>query len=343
MKKYIFGLDKNDYAGSALKLMRLGYDGVVLSAHAGETAFAAAHSAGLEVWACYGAHYIGAFSKEEHGAIDATGNLAPWFGSACPNSREVNEHNLNRAFSAITDIPYLSGIFVDGARFASFASTEGTGSFFSCFCPRCMAKMGEDGEEIRTGINSLIRFLRGEKADITALKQATEKWLDFRSECVKAYIDDFAFHCHEHGLKAGAFVFAPSLGKFVGQTPYALTSLDTVAPMLYRAYPHEDGVACLSHEWAAFKGLLSQCGLPAEYAAKQLFGVDVPPFDPIKGFSPQYVAEEVKNAKAALAPNTELLPIIQTEDDELDKVYTLVFNAGGNGCGEFAYSLKTFK
>jgi hypothetical protein len=138
MIKYMFGLDSANPEASVSQLLTSGYDGVVLSASDDISVYNAAISAGLETWMCFGAHSAG---EDSRGAVDAKGNPAPWFGSACPNDAENNAINMEKALDYAKKIPGLTGIYVDGARFASFASTEGPQSFFGCFCDACMAKM----------------------------------------------------------------------------------------------------------------------------------------------------------------------------------------------------------
>ena len=340
MRKFMFGLDSASPAASCTKLLSLGYDGVVLSASDDISVYNAAISAGLETWMCFGAHSAGENSRQ---AVDAKGNPAPWFGSACPNDTENNQNNMEKALEYAKNIPGLTGIYVDGARFASFASTEGINSFFGCFCNECMAKMdkmGFNSASIKDGISMLMDHLAGIDGEIPAIRDAVEDWFNFRAACVREYMDNFAEKAHKIGLKAAAFVFAPSLWWFVGQRPETLTNLDIVSPMLYRAYPHEDGPACLSHEWAAFREMVSHASRPADETASLIF--DTPLMGETKQtvFSVEHVGAETAAARGMLGKTAKVMPIVQTEDDELDKVYESVMSAGADGCGEFMYSQK---
>lgn len=343
MKKYMFGLG-GDYSTSAKKLADMGYDGVVLSGNH-MAAYEAAANAGLETWLCYGAHSIGEFSEEKYGAKDAQGAPAPWFSSACPNAAEVNAFNMDSAFET-AKAAGVKGIFVDGARFASFASTEGNSSFFGCFCDTCRAKMrkfGINDEAVTAGISDVMDFLKGGdvKDTVPLMHAAIDAWLDFRGRCVNEYMNNFAVRAHAEGFDAGAFVFAPSLWWFVGQRPDALSALDVVAPMLYRAYPHAEGPACLNHEWAALKELLSgHERTPAELAS-MLFDTAIISEDPTSGFSPEHVGVETAAARAMVSKRVKLMPIVQTEDDELEKTVQCVMDAGAEGCGEFCFVQKS--
>ena len=344
MKKYMFGLG-GDYDASAKKLADMGYDSVVLSGN-DMAAFEAANNAGLETWLCYGAHSIGDFSAADYGAKDVNGAPAPWFGSACPNAAEVNAFNIDRAFET-AKAAGVKGIFVDGARFASFASAEGSSSFFSCFCDTCRARMrkfGINDEAVAVGIAEVVKFLKGGdgKDKVPLMHAAIDAWLDFRGRCVKEYMNNFAVRAHAEGFDAGAFVFAPSLWWFVGQRPDALSSLDVVAPMLYRAYPHAEGPACLNHEWAALKQLLSGHERSPAELASMLFDTAIISDDPISGFPPEHVGVETAAARAMIPNRVKVMPIVQTEDAELEKTVQCVMNAGADGCGEFCFAQKVF-
>ena len=346
VNRFMFGLDFSDPDFSAQRLADLGYDGVVLPSDAPRPCFFAARKAGLAVWTCFGAHSIGDYPLAARGAVDADGNPAAWFGSACPNDDELNSYNLKKAIDAAGELPGLTGIIVDGARFSSFASAEGIDSFFGCFCPVCMDRMnsmGYDAQRIRSGISALKKYINGADGDIVEIRDAIENWLNFRADCTRKYIDMFAESAHKLNLKAGAFVFPASLWWFVGQRPEIFTSLDMVSPMLYRAYPHEVGTACLSHEWAAFAEMLSHGSRPASELASLLFDMPLMSDDPMAGFSVEHIGFEVSAARAMLARNIRLMPIIQTEDAELEKVYDAVMNSGADGCGEFMYSQKKFE
>jgi len=344
MNKFMFGLGK-DYEASAKKLIENGYDAVVIGGNDLD-AFEAAKNAGLETWLCYDAHSIGSFDSAKYGAVDAQGNPAPWFGSACPNAAEVNAFNMDKAFETAKKAG-VKGIFVDGARFASFASVEGSKSFFGCFCDTCMAKMGKfriNAPAVKQGVSDVIDFLNGgdAKDKMPVMHAAVDAWFDFRARCVGEYMNSFAVRCHAEGFDAGAFVFAPSLWWFVGQRPDVLSSLDVVSPMLYRAYPHDEGPACLNHEWAAMHDMLTGTTRTPAEVASMLFDTLILTDDRANGLSPEHVGAETAAARAMLAKRVKLMPIIQTEDDELDKTYEQVMHAGADGCGEFCFDQKAF-
>ena len=185
-------------------------------------------------------------------------------------------------------------------------------------------------------------YLNGnDNHDIAFMRSAVDSWLEFRANVCKLYFDRLAVRAHEAGLQAGAFVFAPSLWRFVGQIAKSCRALDVVAPMLYRAYPHKEGPACLNHEWAAFHTLLKNAPDGAEKAARLLF--DTPLLggeNPMQGFSPAEIGAEVAAARAVSDKHIRLLPILQTEDASLAEVAKAVLNAKADGYGEFMYSQK---
>lgn len=249
MKRFLFGFDAENPAVCAAALRRNGFDAVAVGSADKETA-AALQREGLALYLCFGAFSLG---QSASAPLDAQGRPAPWFHSGCPNDEELYESRMSAALDRLKDTPTARGIFVDGARFASFASAEGPEAFFTCFCPRCMERMrslGLDAERIRAAVAALMESRRVGDAE------GIRDWFVFRRTCVKAYMERFASRVHAMpgGREACGFVFAPSLAPFVGQKE-ACAALDVISPMLYRHYPHPVGPACLGHEWAAAKGM----------------------------------------------------------------------------------------
>jgi len=246
MKRFIFGFDGSRPGECARELRERGIDAVIVGGADAPT-LDALRKHGLGLYLCYGAHGLGGVSDARaHSALDAEGEPAAWFSSGCPNDEALIGVHLDAVIDRAREMEDVRGVFVDGARFASFASAEGPDGFFSCFCPRCMEKMdamGLDAEEIRLSVRRLKRDRLVREGDFAFLRA----WFSFRESCVKRYMERFAERVHavRSDLKACAFVFAPSLAHFVGQTEAALGALDVVSPMLYRAYPHADGPACL--------------------------------------------------------------------------------------------------
>lgn len=337
MKKYIFGFDADHPENCARRLRAQGMDAVIVG-DADERTEDALANAGLELYLCCGAY--GLKGNAPATAQTAAGKPVLWFASGCPNDGKAAGRNLDAALKSARRLKTLRGVFVDGARFASFASVEGKDVFFSCFCPKCMKKMDD------SGLNA--KAVRASVARLMATKQVFDKdidnlsaWMDFRSATVQKYFDHFAksVHAVSSNLIAGAFVFAPSLARFVGQTAEACRSLDAVAPMLYRAYPHEDGPACLGHEWAMLKELFGDHA--ADFVSAVSPGEIIPDFSPDAlletGFSPDRIGVEVSRARASLLPEQKLWPILQIEDPALSESTRFAFDGGADSVGYFMF------
>ena len=340
MKRFIFGFDAQRPEACAAELRANGADAVVVAAADRRTEEALARE-GLALYLCFGAYAAG---PESSGAQDALGRAVRWFGSGCPNDTVNKEARLAAALDRLRKTPGARGLFVDGARFASFASGEGFEVFFTCFCPRCMRRMEErglDAGRVREAAARLLRTGRIGGDDGEALRG----WFSFRAACTRAYFDRFAAAVHtvRPDCEAGAFVFAPSLGGFVGQAPETFAALDLFSPMLYRAYPHPEGPACLGHEWAACldrfdartaRLLVQTAGVPTDLvpggAPREILE---------KGFAPGRIAEELAALRGRPAGGPCLLPILQTEDPLLPETVRAALSAGADGYGLFAYGL----
>ena len=333
MKKYIFGFDTANPDACARSLREKGYDAVVVGG-ADERTREALAKYGIDLYLCYGA--LGLRDEKDSLAVDVFGHERKWFGSGCPNNEALAIDHMTRALERVTDD--VRGVFVDGARFASFASVEGSEGFFTCFCPRCTAKMEENGldpEALRRAVQALSK---GGALSPEIMRELIG-WFAFREKCVQEYFDRFAEALHglRSDLVAGAFVFAPTLCGYVGQTAKACRSLDVVAPMLYRAYPHPDGPACLGHEWAALKRLLGGNALTVSLCGAGPCSVpDETPEELLEaGFLLDRIALEVALAKGALRPGQRLLPILQIEDELRSETARLSVENGADGVGYF--------
>lgn len=338
MKRLMFGMDKKNPQACARLLREHGFDAVCAGSFTLEAADAL-KAEGIEMYLSYGAYGVG--KESERLAQDAFGVKRGWFGSGCPNDHENAKRHLDAVLEKAAALSDVRGILVDGARFASFASVEGVESFFTCFCPSCMqamAELGLDAEAIQKTVGRLMTTRAPQPGDEALLQQ----WLAFREETVRRYMDDFAARVHaiRPGLLAGAFIFAPSLGVFVGQTMNACRSLDVISHMLYRDFRQEYGVACLGHEWAALKGGFGEStdAFIRACLPSHAFSVDKTPAQLLEnGFPPDWVRAEVAHAKAELRSNQLLWPIIQTDDDLVQQTDRLCFEAGADAVAYFAY------
>lgn len=341
MQHFIYGYDEKNPVACARDLKKRGITAVVDGSFSPE-AVQAFQAEGIELYLCYVAHSLGEKKADTaRYAKNTAGEGKIWFSSSCPLDAEIAGAHLEKALAAARSIPGLKGIFVDGARFASFASPEGFDSFFTCFCPRCMAameEMGLDAQAIRKAVSRLAEKGAWQEKDLPLLKD----WLLYREKTVQKYMDAFARKVHaENPLwKAGAFIFAPSLSPFVGQTFFACRSLDILSPMLYRAYPHKEGPACLNHEWAAFYQLLSEKAAPFR---KAFSAFDLPSESPEelleKGFSPLFIGKETAYAREHAEKSQWVSPIIQSEDPMQQETARCVMSAGADGVGYFVYGM----
>jgi len=338
MKHLIFGMNAKDPAAGARELREHGMDGVVCGSFTPECA-AALEAEGLEMYLSFGAYGV----PRDGGRLaqDAFGQPRRWFNSGCPNDWENAQKHLDAVLEKAAALPGLRGILVDGARFASFASVEGVDSFFTCFCPQCMqamTDMGLDAEAIRKTVGRLMQTRKPASGDETALRQ----WLLFREKTVQRYMDRFAQRVHalRPDLLAGAFIFAPSLGAFVGQTAEACRSLDVISHMLYRDFHQQYGVACLGHEWAALIGGFGESigAFISACSPDHAFSVDKTPAQLLEsGFPPDWVRAEVAHARGIYPAGQQLWPIIQTDDDRVHETDRLAVEAGADAVAFFAY------
>lgn len=178
MKRFIFGFDDAHPHFCAQDLKNRGFDAVIVNGISRDGAVIL-REAGIDLYLCFGAHTLGdAQPRNAHLALNPQGESRVWFASACPDDSEIADARLAQALQIAQELPGLKGIFVDGARFASFASPEGMDAFFSCFCPRCIARMqslGPDAEAIRRAVQHLALPGPMNAADVPHLRN----WLHF--------------------------------------------------------------------------------------------------------------------------------------------------------------------
>ncbi len=337
MKYFIFGMDADHPAQCARKLRECGMEAVV-SGNFTPECVEALQAEGLDLYLCFGAYGV----PKESAALaqDAFGQLRRWFGSGCPNDPANAKKHMDEVLAKAAVLPQVKGIWVDGARFASFASEEGFESFFTCFCPRCMQAMADmdlDAEAVREAVGHLMQTRQPRLGDEALL----QGWLTFRERCVQQYMDEFAQRVHalRSSLKAGAFIFAPSLGRFVGQTAAACRSLDVVSHMLYRDYRHTHGPACLGHEWAAMLrgfGSNAKAFRDASAPASPFFVEKTPDALLAHGFEPDWAGREVAQARREW-PDKQLWPIIQSDDPLIDQTACHAFQNGADTVGLFSW------
>ena len=238
MKHFMYGFDHKNPRACARDLKERGIDAVVGGSFS-EDAARAILDEGMELYLCYVAHSLKKAEDETLLSQAPDGEKKKWFSSACPNEASIASLRLENILEAAEKIPGLTGIFVDGARFASFASPEGFDAFFTCFCPRCMEKMkkmGLDADKIRTAVQHL-----QEKDFASADEKHLRQWLLFRESCVKEYMERFvqAVQAKNPLWKTGAFIFAPSLCALCANPCHC--GLDDAFPLLPAAQPDPAG------------------------------------------------------------------------------------------------------
>ena len=293
---------------------------------ADSNAIAAAKSAGLDYYVCTGAFGT---SNTELYCQDTSGERKSWFfSSGCPNSPELRAALLQTA-RRLAQTEGITGIIIDGDRFASPASNDGLSAFFTCFCPHCMKKMQEmglDAAAIRDSALAAYRFIAdNEPFDIDLHIDNLSAWVDFRRACVTESLQEFfgVIKKINPALKTGIYIFTPMLAPFVGQNYDDISEIcDFLSPMIYRIYPYPDGIACLDHELAAISGWFDgkddvQRKLLGDLLYT-LFGSrfdDLPSADILlsKGVSNWLVVTEA----AAAARYSCSIPILMLEDEQI--------------------------
>lgn len=303
---------------------------------------------GMALWRC-----LPAFSRryvqqpDEHLALDPVGTPHKWFGSVCPTLPEARAGNLAHARRAAAE-EGIAGILIDGCRFSSPASGANLDSFFTCFCPRCKAKMtalGLDAERITAAVAALQKLCHGETAEMD--EPGIRQWLDFRKAVVTAHIRDFVRAVKEinPALPVGIYAFSPSMAPWVGQDYAALreAGIDLFAPMIYRHWKDSDGPACLNVELAAMAGGLEKTLSLAEVKSilEQTCNIPMPSgtggeiFD--RGFAPNVVGLEVARARMDVG-DAALWPILQLQDELLARSESAALLAGADGVAFFAWN-----
>lgn len=330
----------------ARHLKEMGFSAVV----GGESAVEAALSQGMDAYFCSGAYRGPDFTGDEWLAEDMWGRKQEWFSSTCPTRKEVREYNL-QSIRDMAKKPGIKGIIIDGARFASPSSGSTFDAFYTCFCPHCMEKarqMGFDEKEMRIAASMLYDFLHGKKLDLTPYFYGLREWFEFRRAATTEHLLDFVHAVKEVNpeLKAGIYIFAPSLSDLVGQHYRDLQKeMDIIAPMLYRCYPEESGPACLNAELADMLRMLEGAAdLTEEQRVKILDGLTghelvgyEKPETLQKGLPPQILRAETARARR-MSPKNDLVPIIELDDPNLPEAIAQTMAGGADGVDFFLYN-----
>ncbi len=345
----------------ATNMAEMGFDIVVAG---GEDTIAAVNDAGMESWLCGGAFGLGKYKDTDaEKAIDITGEAQVWFNSGSPNSENIRAQN-REAYEKMAATEGVSGILVDGCRFASPAS--GLNAFctdFSSHSKKKAAALGFDWDLIKHDVRALYDLITGARNNeprrpawlqhpAGILEWLTQhpgilEWLRFRRVCSTEHFRDLAEIIHGGGKRMGVYIFTPSIAPLVGQSYTDLTGFtDVFAPMIYRNYPKRPGPACLNWELTIIPEelgladtpmeapvmtmLLSWLGLAESVPAREIAHIQ-------NAVPPEAVAHEVAMARAQLPADKELAPIIYIDDPEMDRTADLVRAHGADGVNFFVY------
>jgi len=334
----IFGFDKTDMTGTAAALKKLGFSSVV--GHGAGNAAAFFAEEGLDYYAVQGCFGVDeSIDFPENLCVDIEGNRTKWFGSACPNSPAAIAKCLADARKLAAG-PHLSGIIVDGARFASPASAEGANAFFTCFCDHCQAKMHELGyssEKITASVSAL-KTGQGFEPDVH--REGILDWLAFRREVITGHLARYIQSIREvnPALRVGMYIFPPSIATLVGQSYADLAKLfDFLSPMVYRHYDEGKSPACLDHEIVA---LLKQ---PIFDLYKEITGLpfgEMPSVDDFAktGCPVSYVENEIATAvEQAATGHATVFPILLLKDAALAQCIQACLSQGIKDIDFFMY------
>lgn len=337
----IFGFDQENMADTAQTLHRHGFSSLVGHADAKAATFFAQN--GLDYYAVEGAFHVDSDAPENL-CVDIEGNRVKWFGSACPNSPAAINKCLSEA-RRIAGIKNLTGIIVDGARFASPA---GANSFFTCLCRRCKAKMAKAGFDPERIERSLSALHDRSQFDSAAHRQGIEDWLAFRRLTITRFLRAYVAAIREvnPALKVGIYIFTPSIAPLVGQSYADLSEVfDFLSPMIYRHYDAPEGPACLDHELIA---LMDARYKPIQDMYAEITGLSfeaLPSVDEIlkSGLPVAYLEEEVRRAKALSRPDTEIIPIIMLKDSALNECIEACLRHGIKTVDFFLYDRQALE
>jgi hypothetical protein len=356
------GLPGPDQKANARFLAEHGFEAVVTGAD--PASVEAGREAGLAVYACGGAYGKGNF-PDDFLSIDVNGNRQIWFGSSCPNRQEVREANIEW-FAREAETDGLSGLFIDGCRFASPAS--GLEAFFTCFCPVCEEKgerLGFDFGRMKQDVTALYRMIGGREGEKGKRKTSWHRivtiptlllhflinhpgildWLRFREVCTTEHLRNVRAAIKEvrPDMTFAIYLFTPSLSPLVGQN-YALLAdgvIDLFAPMIYRNYPPPDGPACLNRELYDISGWFEEDHLEILETIGQFFRLSLTTREELdRGLPTEVVQTETARARALIGEESLLAPIIYLDDPEIEASIAATFAGGADGASFFVYDEK---
>lgn len=303
-------------------------------------------------------HAFRTTEKDEDLAVNINGLPFQWFGSGCPSSPAVHA-NFYKEMERLLSLP-IKGVFLDGVRFPSPASSEIKGGFFSCFCPRCqkdMTNRGYDKETIMRDVRKAADLiLRGSSTTlqkwlrvlysptgwptIQAAYPGVVEWLRYRVDCVTLFVRELAAWMDKYypDKELAAFLFQPCLAYFVGQDYHGLSPyLKIISPMVYRNYPHQPGPATINQEIMAVATRLHDCTSLAFAICLQdllrIFGLESDGALPLGSegtlsISLDHMIGETLAATALSGSVDKVIPIIWAGDARLPEAIAQLAEAG---------------
>ena len=359
LKYWMYGLPKENKQETVDFLKDRGFACLVTGPDQ-ETAELAS-AAGIEFYVCVGAYPREDF-PDDYLSIDINGDRQVWFNSTCPNRPEVRKANLE-AINRIAKTEGVSGVFIDGCRFASPAS--GLDAFFTCFCPVCEKKaenLGYDFSAIKRDVGKIYRIVSGESTGVEWINivegsfnllhllivlPGIIEWLRFREECTTEHLVAISkvVKGSKKGSRFGIFSFTPVLSPLVGQDYVKMREhIDVFSPMIYRNYPSPGGPACLNielHEmvdWFKWETTISEkdklqhlfrlCGYNINYETASQLKSELPP---------EVIKWETEKTRALIGKGKELAPIIYLDDERIGDAVDAVEEGGGDGVAFFLY------
>ncbi|NLK07300.1 MAG: hypothetical protein GX316_01205 [Firmicutes bacterium] len=354
-------------ANSAGILRNLGVETIVTS---GDSTDAAHQGALYRLFTHYSmVHAFTMTEHEEDGTINVFGESINWFNSGCPNSPRIRA-NFYTKMEQLLSQP-VQGVFLDGIRFSSPASSTHPTGFFDCFCPRCQQDMANRGYEFKTiqeDVRAILAmFTLGDTAlgllnslrspsgwmSLFAAYPGYSSWLRYRTECITDFMQEIAAWMkvkYPHKQLA-AFLFQPTLSSFVGQDYRKLAPyLDVISPMIYRNYSQRPGPATINQEVSTLARLVHNASkVPYAECLSELvhiFGLDIDgeiPQDPQEtlSVSTSHVVAEVLSAVALVKHPDKVVPIVWAGDPDLKNTLSLLAQTGAKNCILFTYDAGT--
>lgn len=350
MKYRIYGFDANRvdfferYTKVGISEMVSGKD---------EERISKSNSNGVGYYICTGAFGC---PDEAYWSKDVEGTPKKWFGSGCPNSEYIRKKNLD-SIRELAKTPGIKGIIIDGARFASLASSEGFDAFFTCFCDNCMAKMkklGFDADKIKEAVTCFRSLcLEGKLFDKEKYMPYLEDWIKFRRICTTEHFKNVrdVIKGENPDLIFGAYIFTPAINRLVGQVYEDLKDIcDELSPMIYRHYKKENGPACIDHEIRAILDVADGKSPEAKKMILEVFGAlgknDYEKYgtsEQIKanGVKAEVIGEETEHA-CQMSCDTPVVPIILLDDVLMEDTLNGCFKAPIEKIDFFLYEEKAF-